>query len=336
MKKAIPIFITLLTLALFINCWNKQENDVTRPVIPQYTFSGEILDYDSEMALETEIELSEYRMLYDVSFGTQTVSTDSAGQFLFETVYPGYYTFRVKREDVWLSEQKLQVEHSDTSAIIKIPNLFFADRFSSTGPKPALACSGQYAWVLNRSYLKRYNSGKEYLEIFDLLNVFKQNSDVWFTENNFEDKLNEKNISAMAFCREGVAAIAQPDTLLLFNRWDGTISSTLKLSRSVNGLSFHAQTGNLYSCSQSTIFKHNVDSKLIESIYPTEFPSLRALAYYKTIYSYDNSEFFLRRHDSDLNVTDTYVIIDNKTSSQISNIYDMSFDGYGNLWYTVQ
>ncbi|HPG40722.1 MAG TPA: carboxypeptidase-like regulatory domain-containing protein [bacterium] len=327
------LFFILLTT---LSCWNRQDHDVTRPVIPHYYFNGTAVGYDSGESLEGIIvELAATKMLYDIQFSTQTDTTDSSGHFSFDPVYPGYYTWKVKTDGCWLAKQKLEIAHHDSSAIIQIPQLFYARDFGRLpgSAHPALAINGSTAW-LNEFW--RAGEDTPPFITSDLVRVYKQKNQVWFFENWYISPFYHRNLTSMTFSREFLYACVAPDTLYIVNVLDCQLSGKFQLSQNITGVAFNPQQNCIYTCSKNNLYRHETEQPVnIVQSWNFDDQTLSAIAYYKGIYTYDNNSYLLKKYNTGMNIESTFALIDSDSQKQIANIYDMSFDGYGQLWITL-
>ncbi|MBN2414115.1 carboxypeptidase regulatory-like domain-containing protein [candidate division KSB1 bacterium] len=336
MPKKIKTLLIILVTVQFLNCWQKQDHDITRPLIPNYVFNGTAVDIDSRENLhDISIKMVEEYMLYDVDFATRIVKTDSNGFFQFDSVYPGNYTFSFERDGFYINEKRITIGHKDTSALLEVPKIFIGGQFSRGGSAyPALAITGSEAWKITRAKDLLHPPWPDIQR--DWFTISKYINYHWEITDWLRSPLNKKVIKSMAFGRDGVYACVPPDTLFVLNRWDGSLSGNYVLPVTVNGIAFYPSEKCIYTCSKNSIYKHEPDlPEKIENTYEINTPDLSAIAYYRNIYSYDNSSFLLRKHDTDMSILETFALINEQTETQINKIWDMSFDGYGNLWVSI-
>ncbi|HPG40723.1 MAG TPA: carboxypeptidase-like regulatory domain-containing protein [bacterium] len=336
MKVKIKIIIIVGLLPIILNCWDKQSHDITRPPVPHYIFNGTTVGYNSGESLEGIIvELEATKMLYDIQFSTQTDTSDSSGHFSFDPVYPGYYTWKVKTDGCWLAKQKMEITHHDSSAIIQIPRLFYARDFKSLpgSEHPALAIYGSTAWC-NEFWIAKEDTPPFITS--DLVWVYKQSNKTWFADNYYISPFYHRNLTSMAFGREVVYACVAPDTLYIVNVLDCQLSGKYQLSQNITGVAYHASQNCIYTCSKNNLFRHETEQPInIVQSWNFNDQTLSAIAYYKGFYTFDNNSYLLKKYDTSMNIDSTFALIDSDSQKQIANIYDMSFDSYGQLWFTL-
>ncbi len=330
----------LLILIVFISllsCWKKQDHDVTRPLIPSYRFSGQTIDIDSgEILSGVSIQIRQVHMLYEVTFGTQVVESDSNGNFEFDPIYPGTYYIDYQIGDYWIDAwDKLEIAHKDSAVVIEIPKIFMCNVFStsSMSTHPAIASNGSRL-VSNEMWMGAL-TGQEPLVNAELLRKYKYNVNHWEFEYYFMSPFNKKNVTGMTYHREVVLACVGPDSLYQLDLNHFTVQRAHKMTQNIKGLCLNIADGHVYSCSQNSIFRHDkTDFSNITEQYTIEANNLRAMAYYKGMYCYDNDRYILRKFDADMNTTASYVLIRKSTDQQVKKVYDMTFSGYGDLWVT--
>jgi len=337
LQKNITLVFLIYTV-FFYTCWQRQQHDITRPLVPHYSFSGQTIDMDTGRILPgISIQIRQVKMLYDVTFGTQTVETDSNGLFTFDPIYPGTYYISYKAYNYWLDAyDKLVIAHKDSSVLIKIPKIFFCYTFSplpSSG-HPAIAGNGSKL-ICNERWFGA-SIGKYPFVNTDLIRKYKFNTNHWEFENFYYSPFVNRNLTSLTFYRDAVIACVSPDSLYSLSFIDYMVNKKYKLSQNAKGLCLNISDGHIYSCSQNHINKHDkndysviIDQSMIDA------NNLRALAYYRGLYSYDNDRYILRKHDKDMNILESYVLIKKDTKMQIKKIYDMTFNGYGELWVTL-
>ncbi|HPG40725.1 MAG TPA: carboxypeptidase-like regulatory domain-containing protein [bacterium] len=331
MKVKIKIIVIIGLLSLVFNCWDKQNHDITRPIVPHYIFNGTAVDYDSGESLEGIIvELAATKMLYDIQFFTQTDTTDSSGHFSFDMVYPGYYTWRVQKEGCWLNEKKLEIKHRDSTSVIAVPHLLYGKIFDLRGSShPAFAINGTKAWFSTYSMTPYFKRAQMFF-------VYTLTNRGWFEEGYYLSPLYKKNVTSMAFGRDALYVCVAPDTLYLINTMDGSLTGKYQMKQNITAVAYHPPQNCIYTCSKNNLYRHESEQPInIVSSWNFENHTLSAIAYYKGIYTYDNTNYLLRKYSTEMNVEITYALVDADSKIQILNIYDMSFDGYGMLWVTL-
>ncbi len=331
MKSKVVILI-LVSLFFLLNCWSPQDNEITKPVIPFYTFNGQVVDMDTyEILPGTQVKLVENEMLYEVEFGTQIVTADSTGMFQFDSVYPGKYLLSVERDGFFINETKFQVEHADTSTALEVPQLYFVQEFlHSYSKSPAFSCSGSTALV--NIYWRAGNTAPFINS--DMFAEYKYENRSWFNESKFVSPYNPRLLSSMTYIRDGLIICMNTDTLYQMNRWDGTKAGQFHIDHIARGVAFHIINQCIYTCSGGKLYKHNSDDFTItDAVYSPGQNNYIALAYYKNLYAFDNDKAILEKFDSDTNITNHYAMMTD-SGVQITDLFDMSFDGYGNLLFT--
>jgi len=340
MVKHAKIFFCILGVLLVSNCWKKQENEITRPVIPHYTLSGNTLDYDSgKIRPHTQVKIQAVQLLYDVQFNMILVESDSNGHFIVDPVYPGDYFLIVHTNDAWHSTQKIGITHGDKDITIKVPKIIYSkillnkytgnrsNEFFYPMKNAAFGIAGSKCFInCNRVWGSVTNPA---------IGVFYLKWNNWYFEKSFTPSINYNNLRNMTVGTEKIYMLTKDDSILTFNRWTGYPEGLKKVPVNVFGLTFNTIDKNLYACSHTEIFRLNPVDYSITETFPASSQYLNAMAFNKNIFTYDNAEFLLSEYDENMNVKATYVIIDPENNYQINSIYDFDFDTYNNLWIMV-
>ena len=340
MCKRINILFFIIVFLSALNCWQKQDHEITRPEVPHYILSGKTIDYDTQKSLpHTTIKIQPVQLLYDVQFNTALIESDSNGNFALDPIYPGDYTLTVYSGDSWHSSRKFGITHADRDITIKVPKIIFSKfllkkytgnssnefyypmenaAFGIAESKCFINCNRVWGSVTNPAIV--------------VLNLKWNN---WYYEKSFTPSLNYNNIRNMTIGMEKIYILTKDDSILTMNRWTGYQERIGKVPENIFGLTFNTIDKNLYACSHTEIFRLNPVDYSITNTYSTSSQYLNAMAFNKNIYTYDNIEYLLRFHDENMNVLTTYAIIDPNSRYQIKNIYDFDFDTYNNLWIMV-
>lgn len=150
--------ILFFLVGMLIGCWQKQQHAITKPQTPNYTLSGYLVDMDhnSGKIANGEITMNPVKLQYDVPLKPTSVSTDSAGFFMIDSVIPGNYVIDFSREGYLVSHQKFSMNYEDVSRDYSLPKpLESTDEFSIS----YLSGNPQIAVHENLTYLFGLYSG---------------------------------------------------------------------------------------------------------------------------------------------------------------------------------
>lgn len=309
----------IVVIFLCTGCWKHQDNAITRPDIPHYSFSGNVVDWDSDSTMSgISVVLSEVKLVYDVVFDTVTVVTDSAGNFIISPVYPGKYFLHFVRDNYPVGDLNIQIDYSDVNRNYRLPKIFFASRLRSldmvyTG-KP-MAINNTTCWFFSTDIMQ-----------------FKWEQDYWVLDRTMPNLLKEKNIKACTIVDNNFYVAHAPDSLVVLNRFDGSLEARYPVSANLTGLAYDKTGNRLFSCSRTAIYLHDSTKAGFAETWSPPVEQLEALAWKDGLYSYDNTQQVLKLYDDNWQVVATYAIIDTRTGRQIEKITDMDFDAYGDLW----
>ena len=325
------VYIFIICIPLVLSCWNKQNNDVTRPLIPNYIFSGQAVDMDSAEPLPgISIKLQGVNMLYEKDFGTQVLQTDSLGMFAFDSVYPGSYNLSMERNGFFINETKFEMSHRDSSALLLVPKIMIAHPFSlgSSSNEPTLAISSTKAWKLTHSNSQNTNYPNATVYVYKLSDQVR-----WRLDAQYDRTITTQKIFCMAFGRDHVYFTVYPDTLYALNLYDASIAGHFSVGKNIHGIAFHIGKRSLVTCSRNFIYVHDQEKPAqIVQTYQVDSQELLALAYNKVLYAWDSGDHLLKALDDEMRITGNYALISSESEQQVTNINDMDFDGYGELW----
>lgn len=311
--------VTSILAIFFAGCWNRQDHHVTRPDIPTYSFSGRVVDWDTDSTMAgIGVVLCEVDMVYEVNFDTVTVVTDSAGNFVISPVYPGKYFLNFVRDNYPIGDFNIQIDYSDVTRHYRLPQIYLTLRLRTKD----MLYSGK-PMAINNMTCSFFSN-----EIMQ----FKNENGEWIFDKSLPNVLKDKNIKACTIVGNNFYVSQAPDSIIVINRFDGSRVGGYAVSANLTGLAFDKAGERLYSCSRTAIYRHDETSAGFAETWSPPVVQLEALAWKDGLYSYDNSEQVLKRYDSNMNVIATYALIDNNAGRQIEKLTDMDFDAYGNLW----
>ena len=127
----------LLTLTLFLNCWQKQHHEVTAPETPVYLLSGKVLDLDTRQPMQSVVvKLTAQTLLYDYDFTEATDTTDAEGMYAYLKITPGTYLLTGYLQGYPVVEETLVIQHEDKQFELALPKFLVARRAFSPPDHP--------------------------------------------------------------------------------------------------------------------------------------------------------------------------------------------------------
>lgn len=127
--KNIFILFVLASALLLMHCWQKQKHEITAPVVPTYTLTGQAKDLDTEEPLKDIIvSLETVNLIYDTEMISAKDTTDDQGQFGFEGISPGSYLLTGYRSSFPVVSEQMVMEHGDKVFNLALPKYLFASR----------------------------------------------------------------------------------------------------------------------------------------------------------------------------------------------------------------
>jgi len=326
--------------SLFLNCWKKQGNEITRPVVPHYTLSGTTIDYDrGEIVPHVTIKVTAVSMLYsDATFAQVLTESDSVGQFVIDPIYPGNYVLDINTENAWHSSKKIEIAHSDRSMDLLIPQVQFASflpkSYQASNDMDIAKVKKNAAFCIDQSTCYINCSHDHYPLPPNEISVLKKDYTRWVYEKPFNPGIDYDSLLKMTNDYENLLLLAKKDTLIQVNKWSGFTGRKTKLTGLVNlqDLVFNRTDNFIYACTPMEILKLNATDYSILDSYQFPGRNFDAMACNNTIFTFDKADYLLRQHNANLQVIKTSVIINSTDMEQITKLYDFDFDGSKNLW----
>jgi hypothetical protein len=126
--RQIGIILFILAFYLITGCYEKQDHQVTFPVWPNYTISGQVVDADNSAPLEgVQLSFQAAQQLYDCDTKVFTISSDENGRFEQSDVCPGFYTLNLLKNDLIIQQQRFSLQHQDTTLALELPKIVIGE-----------------------------------------------------------------------------------------------------------------------------------------------------------------------------------------------------------------
>ena len=142
-----------------LSCWDKQRRDLLQPTVPNYILSGYTVDRDNPTTVlpHTPITLIMEKMLYDVTFPTVSMESDSNGYFQFDEVYPGNYYIRADREGFSVISDMVTIGHEDRVININLPKPLLSCQFYRAvgGGNPVFTVINSGLWIMSKEQRRK-------------------------------------------------------------------------------------------------------------------------------------------------------------------------------------
>lgn len=132
-----------------LSCWQRQDHDILRPNIPNYTLSGYTVDLDDTTRVlpNTPINLQSVAMLYDVTFDPVSILADSNGYFRIDSVYPGIFVISAARGGYTIVKKQFDMGHDDLTYHLALPKPLFIVAYYPIGARnPRFAWGSNWLW----------------------------------------------------------------------------------------------------------------------------------------------------------------------------------------------
>ena len=308
-------------------CWQRQDHDILRPKIPNYTISGYAVDLDdTTQALPfTPIDLWAKAMLYEVTFDPVSIISDSNGYFRIDSVYPGIYVLSAGRDGYGIFREQFVMDHADMVFDLVLPTpLVSTWHYSGVGGD-----NPRFTWGPDGLYyfgtIKRGEPPKRIPVIFQgkVDQVQKRIIPGPWYNNRFP------KATCFIFA-DGLFYLQSRDTLAVLPAVDLSFVTTKNLEDPFYGLTWDGQ--GFWSTFENFLQYRGSQAIRVESSLEVDSGRLGPLAKSKNwFWIQDKDEYFIIKMDQQGKVLKHLSLFDGNTGYGIG-AYDMDIGYDGNLW----
>ncbi len=339
-RKSIILFA--IAVSPLFNCFNHQDHQVTRPEVPRYVLTGTTIDYTTGLPLaNVPLKITAGMLVYDVRFNSQILQSDSSGFFSISPVYPGNYTLYAQKNECWLQGTRLEIQHNDRDFVCKVPNVINANLHPSqiyTGSHLYPNANGFYRCFTITSLtgvipVKLISADKisYYFGKVTLKNGFGKYSSLHETNSSLQ------NIYQLALGDEKFWGCKKPDSILVFDQWQYTFLNKYSTNVFIKDIAYNVNDKNLYACTDSLLYQVDVKTYAMNEIAALPITGTIAMTWNDNyLYLLQGTEDLVYKLDNRLQIVDIFAIVDQTDNFQYTQLYDMNFDGYNNLWISVE
>ncbi len=340
-RKSIILFA--IAVSPLFNCFNHQDHQVTRPEVPRYVLTGTTIDYTTGLPLaNVPLKITAGMLVYDVRFNSQTLQSDSSGFFSISPVYPGNYTLYAQKNGCWLQGSKLEIQHEDRDFVCKVPNVVYGRLHSSklfiddktfpnandfyrsftisslTGIFPIKFLEYDLSWSYYFANVTLKNGLNTYL-------------------SHFKSEIPLKGIYQLAIGGGYCWGCKKPDSILVFDQWQYTFLNKYSTGVFIKDIAYNVNDKNLYACTDSLLYQVDVKTYAMNEIAALPITGTIAMTWNDNyLYLLQGTEDLVYKLDNRLRIVDIFAIVDQTDNFQYTQLYDMNFDGYNNLWISVE
>jgi len=333
--KTLLKFSFLLFLIIFLNCWERQENQTTAPEIPYYTLSGNITDIDSgELLSGCYVNLSAVQLIYtDAEFDGATDTTDNAGAFEFKGITPGQYNMIIKRDQVDVLTKAIVVEHADKIVNLESPKALIA--YEKYEPNPSITFTG-FCWIASQT-LAAVGMWQEHADDVALWKLvtgdFNRGLEV-LGPGSDDPNPSSWGLTYLVNYWTAGSSTTGPKIYAL-NSGNGYLQGETSVPFPIRDLT--SDGSHLWATvSVGKIYQFSSHPSVIENEYDYHLGNPAGIAWDgEVIWVNDSHENLVFKYDENMNVRSTYcpVYIDYaKRQFTVNGIDYMAFDFGGNLW----
>ncbi len=332
-------YYILIIGILFVSCWNKQKHDITRPVVPHYNFYGTTLDYVTGQPVpNATLKVTGQYMLYDIEFPTQIVQSDSMGNYSIDPIYPGTYTLSLNIDDCWLNEIRLQIDHEDRLMDIKIPETFITKEFINDPTSKYRYVNASYPCFAINSLtgvlpVKTVNNSTGEARYFFSKLSLKYGVGIFRSARETETDLSFTH--QLSIGNGLYYTFKHPDSIKVFDQVQCTYLQSIATGINIKDIAFNIYDRTLYACTDSLLYSIDPDSYQPTEVAPLPLNGVSLFTFHRNIL-YLLKDDLLFRLDENLAIDKVMALVDKDYSNQYVSIYDLAFDGYDNLWVSIQ
>ncbi|MBN2012133.1 carboxypeptidase regulatory-like domain-containing protein [candidate division KSB1 bacterium] len=336
--RRLNFFVGLLFFCLFLQCWKRQDHEITKPATPMYVLTGQTLDIDSHIKLKNcAVKLDAQSLVYDASFPVSFDTSDTNGQYQFEHVIPGQYILTVAREAYDVLTVNVQIEHADQQLDIQVPKVILSShRYDYNHNKSfgTLAAPRLYGihW-LNSNTLAGNWVWQEFADDIPRWRVISGNFNSGFNivgEHSFSPE--NPTLNGLTYIYNYYSS--RGNRLLKINPGTGKVFDEIKTDYTIADLTTD-QKSIWVTVSDGKIVQFNNAGTNVLNVYDVPYENPGGLAWNGDVFwSYSLSENLLYKHTASMEIEKTFrpIYVDNSGANyQLSDIKYMTFnDGY--LW----
>ncbi len=326
------------------SCFNKQDNDITKPNVPEYVLSGSTLDYvTGEPVPNTQLRIQSVAMLYDISFPTRTITSDSMGNYTIDPVYPGSYAIQIVKDDCLLKPIPIQIEHENRELSLDVPQILYGNQFPHSisydwngtfqmidSSHPYFAMIGSKGLLLTRFY----NNGT-FIGFYFVTTDHKLTG--WHYDTLTEIDFDPSDIWQLEVGRDHYYAIKYPDSLMIFDRWASQLQQTIATGIVMQDIAYNPYDKALYACTDSLLYR--LENNTYNATLIAELPQAGMSAM-----TWNDDKLYLLRKYEDLvyqlnkqiQIEKIYAVANFSDNAVWNNIYDIYFDSSDRFWGTVR
>ncbi len=325
------------------SCFNKQDHDITKPNVPEYILSGSTLDYvTGEPVSNTQIRVQGVAMLYDISFPTQTITSDSVGNYIIDPVYPGSYTIQIIKDDCLLKPQNIQIGHEDREFSLNVPEIQYGNVFPhaikydldgifrmGSNKHPCFAIYGLQCLIVSEFCDMGISLGYYFC-------IANHTPARWLYKSFTKIDFNPSDIWQLEVDRDHYYAIKYPDSLMVFDKWSMSRIGTHALDIPVKDVAYNPYDKALYACTDSLLY--HLEENTYKAVLVSELPltGISAMTWN------DDKVYLLRKYEDlvyqinkQIQIEKIYTVVNSSDNTVLDDIYDIHFDSSDRFWGTI-
>ncbi|MCK5331624.1 MAG: carboxypeptidase regulatory-like domain-containing protein [Candidatus Marinimicrobia bacterium] len=328
-SRFIAFFVCFFALCC-LSCWDKQKRELLPPTVPSYILSGYTVDRDNPTNVLSHIPITliMVKMLYDITFLTVSIESDSNGYFQFHEVYPGNYYIKANRDGFTVISDMVSIGHEDRTFNINLPKPLLSWLFyrAAGGNNPVFTVAQSGLWIMSKEIRMKPP------QIFiDVVYYCKITPNIYIKDHYINTPYNAPRSLHYAnrllyFYSNGLITSLRTSEQTI---WDLVINETFEVNEKFTDMT--SDRSGFWTTYGSSIQYRGNDIKSVEKSWTVDAGRLGPITIHGDNYLiFDTSEDLLLVLNQDKQVSQSFRLIDFDTGSWI-DAFDIDISPMGTL-----
>ncbi len=331
-------YLFILSVYLFIACWDRQENDITAPEIPNYTLSATVVDIDlNEPLAAISVIITAGQLSYPVAFNSDTLITNDQGQFFIENLVIGNYELTFHRDGQPVLIYRYFQGYEDKDITFNLPSVYDIENVleNYNNIKFTVFDDPVKEQMNGLALIETQNDSEDNMLQLDLIFAHWTETDSW----KIPLKINDIGLVNLCYGSNAMnffLMYSADSSLFNFILDDGMIYTAHHKKLSFPGLDVYWWDHRLYLASKGLISIYTDESmEWQQELFFTNPEAWLTSICRDSSYFWisDINDQFLYQCDLDLNILKTYAPF---FKNQRMTITDMAMDSKSNIWFVIR
>lgn len=324
--------IVLITMVSLTGCWEKQDHDLLLPETPHYRLTGTVVNEVSQLPLPNiQVSMSMAYSIYNVDWASRTITTDSAGFFQIDTIYPGTYTAKLYRNGYQVLDQPIFQSHEDKDLFYSIPEPLVSAGSINLGDKNPGGSNPKFTWQGSILWIMGVHEGtinnQNYPVGVPALIPARISGNMILYDRAFHNPSPDALGIVSAFNK---LYAYYRDHAELISQSTGLISSEVSWEGLISGMT--VRDGQFYTTWSNDIQSRGTDLTSVNAVLETNAENLKLLTHDdQRFWAFDQNRDLVVNFDTLGTVSGAYKLFRSGTPYPLS-IKSMGFDSLHHLW----